>query len=118
MNAEVLWRKVEQLEGKYVTLIRGAKIHVYRVTDKEVFYDPVNGQSQGKHWAERSVIIQLANEILSGRRKAPEGVMGIEELCEELDIKHYQFIYSHLFAILCAIGVIRHPVAGRITDGK
>ena len=118
MSSEMLWQKVEQLEGKYVTLIRGAKIHVYRVTDKDVSYDPVNGKSPGTHSAERSVIVQLANEILSRKRKPPEGVAGIEELCEDLGIKHYQFVYSHLFAILCAIDVIRHRTAGRVTNAR
>ena len=84
MNSAALWRKVKQLDGKYVTMVRGAKIHVYKVTDEKVFYDPVNGQSPGSHWAARSVIVQLSGEILSGKHRRPDTPSSIEGLCEEL----------------------------------
>lgn len=117
MSTEVIWSKVKKLEGKDVTTIQGKKFHIYRVTDSDVYYDPLSTKSPGTHWSYRSTITELAKAIPTMKnRPRVWRLSNISELCEELSIKGEEQTPSYILSILSAIGVIQHATAGRVTD--
>lgn len=117
LNPRELWRSVRGLNGKVVTTMQGARFRVTKVTADEVWWDPEKTGHPGSHWAERDVVLLLSGAILSGGFSAPARMADVRELCSRLKVTGYEQVPSYLFGLLSAIGVISHPIAGRVSDG-
>ena len=115
MSTQDIWLQIKALEGKTITTLRGEKFRVTSVDDERIYYDPVKTQHPGSHWNDISIIAQILRAIRSSRDK-PRQVKDIDALCQELRVKGQEQTYSYIFAILCAVNVLQHATAGKLSD--